>query len=173
MNPDNERQYTHGRTDMTGEHKLGDAGQLIVLALFLVVWILDSFFFKFTAFPNDHIILAVQILLGVIFLLAALYLARAGMRAAFGEVREPPSVIRTGPFKYIRHPIYLSEILFYLSLLMFRTSLAALFVWVLAIIFFISIARYEEKLLLARFGDDYKAYMKEAGMFCPKLGKKA
>ncbi len=169
MCPDTERKYTHGRTDMTGEHHWGDAGQIVILALFLAVWILDSFFFKFTAFPNDYIPLAVQILLGIIILLAALYLAQCAMRAAFGVVRDPPVVIRQGPFKLMRHPIYLSEILFYLSLLMLRTSLAALAVWVLAIIFFIIIARYEEKLLLARFGDDYKAYIKETGMFFPKL----
>ena len=171
MCPENERQYTHGRTDMTGEHKLGDAGQVVVLALFLTVWILDSFFFKFTAFPNDYIPLAVQILLGIIILLAALYLARSGMRTAFGVVREPPVVIRQGPFKLVRHPIYFSEILFYLSLLMFRTSLAVLAVWIIAIAFFVYISRYEEKLLLERFGDDYKAYMKETGMFWPKLTK--
>lgn len=172
MCPDTERQYTHGRTDMTGEHHWGDSGQLVVLILFLAVWILDSFFFKFTTFPNDYIHLAVQILMGIIILLAALYLARSGMRTVFGEVRETPRVIRQGPFKLVRHPIYLSEIIFYLALLIFRASLAAAFVWILAIIFFVVIARYEEKLLLARFGEKYKAYMKETGMYFPKLKRK-
>lgn len=171
MCPDTERQYTHGRTDMTGEHHWGDAGQLVILFIFLAVWILDSFFFKFSSFPNNYIPFAVQVVLGVIFMLAALYLARSGMRAAFGVVREPPVVIKQGPFKLVRHPIYLSEIMFYLSLLMFQTSLAALAVWIISIIFFIYISRYEEKLLLARFGDDYKVYMKEAGMFWPRLTK--
>jgi protein-S-isoprenylcysteine O-methyltransferase Ste14 len=163
--------YTHGREDLTGEHKLGDMGQLIILILFLAVWLLDSFFFQYTSFLNGYIPLAVQLTLGVILVLAAFSLARAGMKTVFGEVRETPVVIRQGPFRFIRHPIYLSEIMFYLGLLMFRTSLAAAFVWILAIVFFVVIARYEEKLLLARFGDDYRQYMKDVGMFLPRLAK--
>ena len=109
--------------------------------------------------------------LGVIILVLALYLARTGMKIVFGEVTEKPGVIRKGPFRFVRHPIYLSEILFYLGLLMFRTSLAAAFIWILAIVFFVYIARYEEKLLLARFGEDYRAYMREVGMYLPRLWK--
>jgi protein-S-isoprenylcysteine O-methyltransferase Ste14 len=161
----------HGRDDLTGEHKLGDAVQIVILVLFLSVWILDNFFFKFTAFLNNYIPLAVQISLGVIFLALALYIARSGMNIVFSEVRETPGVIRKGAFKFVRHPIYLSEILFYLGLLMFRTSLAAAFIWILAIVFFVFIAKYEEKLLLARFGEDYRAYMRDVGMYFPRLWK--
>lgn len=69
----------------------------------------------------------------------------------------------------VRHPIYNSEILFYLGLLLIRTSLAAAAVWIIAIGFLHYISKYEEKLLLARFGDDYKQYMKDVPMYFPKL----
>jgi hypothetical protein len=32
-----------GRTDLAGEHPFGDAYQLILLVLFLLIWGLDSF----------------------------------------------------------------------------------------------------------------------------------
>jgi protein-S-isoprenylcysteine O-methyltransferase Ste14 len=169
----NDEVQRHGREDLTGEHKLGDLGQLIIALLFIAVWILDSFFFKYTTFLNDYIPLAVQVPLGVIALAFALYMARAGMKIVFGEVQETPGVIRKGAFKLVRHPIYLSEILFYLGLLMFRTSLAALAVWIVAIVFFVFIAKYEEKLLLKRFGEDYRAYMKDVGMYFPRLWKRS
>jgi len=161
----------HHRDDLTGEHKFGDAGQLIIAILFLVVWILDSFFLKYTTFLNNYFPLAAQVPLGFVAILGAFFLARAGMKIVFGKVRENPGVIREGVFKVVRHPIYLSEILFYLGLLFFRTSLAAAVVWIIAIAFFTYISRYEEKLLLARFGDDYRQYMNEVGMFFPKPGK--
>ena len=132
MNTEN-RPVQHGREDLTGEHKSGDMGQLIIAVLFLVVWVLDSFVLHYTTFPDKYIPLPVQIILGVIFLAAAFYLARAGMKTVFGEVREKPGVIRQGVFSLARHPIYLSEILLYLGLLFFRTSLAAAFVWLIAI----------------------------------------
>ncbi len=158
-------------TTLQGNIKFGDAGQLIIAILFLVVWILDSFVLKYTTFLNNYFPLAAQIPLGFIAILGAFFLARAGMKIVFGEVRENPGVIREGVFKVVRHPIYLSEILFYLGLLFFRTSLAAAVIWIIAIAFLTYISRHEEKLLLARFGDDYRQYMKDVGMFFPKPGK--
>ena len=157
------------RDDLAGEHPFGDAGQLIIAIIFLVVWITDSFFFRYSTFLNKYIPLAVQITVGLILLLVSLIMARSGMKIVFGEFREKPEVIRNGIFGIVRHPVYLSEILLYLSLLIFRTSLAALAIWIIAIGFFHYISRYEEKLLLQRFGDEYRKYMKEVPMFLPKI----
>jgi protein-S-isoprenylcysteine O-methyltransferase Ste14 len=164
-----DRKVQRHRDYLTGEHVFGDAGQLILAILFIVVWIADSFFLKYTTFLNDYIPLAVQITLGIIMLLVAFYLARAGMNIVFSEVRETPGVIRKGVFGVIRHPIYNSEILFYLGLLFFRTSLAAAVIWIIAIGFLHYISRFEEKLLLERFGDDYKQYMRDVPMYFPRL----
>jgi hypothetical protein len=42
--------------DLTGEHPFEDIGQLIIAFLFLVVWITDSFFFKYSSFLNKYIL---------------------------------------------------------------------------------------------------------------------
>ncbi len=68
-------------------------------------------------------------------------------------------------------PIYLSEILFYLGLLILSLSLTAVGVWLAAIGFFHYISRYEERLLLARFGDEYKRYMENVPMWVPRFWK--
>jgi protein-S-isoprenylcysteine O-methyltransferase Ste14 len=161
------------RDDLAGEHRLADAGQLTVGLVFMAVWITDSFFFKYSSFLNNYIPMAVQISFGVIFLVISGYLARAGMKAVFGEVREKPSLVRKGVFGIIRHPIYLSEILLYLGMLFFSTSLAALGVWIIGIAFFHYISRYEEKILLAQFGDEYRQYMKDVPMYFPRLRRRA
>jgi len=97
------------------------------------------------------------------------YLAKTGLTMVFGEVREKPGIIRKGVFGIIRHPIYMSEILLYLGLLFFSTSLAAVGVWIIGIAFLHYISRYEEKLLLAQFGDEYRQYMKDVPMYIPRL----
>jgi protein-S-isoprenylcysteine O-methyltransferase Ste14 len=160
------------RDDDAGEHRLADAGQLTVFLVFMAVWITDSFFFKYSSFPNNYIPLAVQISFGVIFLIISGYLAMAGMKAVFGEVRESPVLVRKGVFAVIRHPIYMSEILLYLGMLFFSTSLAAVGVWVVGIAFFHYISRYEEKVLLAQFGDEYRQYMKDVPMYLPRLRRR-
>ena len=99
-------------------------------------------------------------------------MARKGLSIVFGEEREEPGVIRKSVFNLVRHPIYLSEMLLYLGFLMLSISLAAAAVWVVAIGFLHYISRYEERLLLARFGEDYEQYMREVPMWIPRFWKR-
>jgi protein-S-isoprenylcysteine O-methyltransferase Ste14 len=162
----------HQRDDLAGEHGLGDAGQLILACLFAVTWIADTFFFRYTTLLNQYVPLVVRIPSGVALLVLAGYLARTGLSIVFGEEREQPGVIRESVFNVVRHPIYLSEILLYLGFLMLSISLAAAAVWVVAIGFLHYISRYEERLLLERFGREYEQYMREVPMWIPRFWKR-
>jgi protein-S-isoprenylcysteine O-methyltransferase Ste14 len=159
------------RDDLTGEHAFGDAGQIILACLFVGVWIADTFFFQYTTFLNGYIPLGLRIPLGVLLFIISAYLARTGLAIVFGDRREKPAVIRKGVFGIVRHPVYLSEILFYLGLLMLSLSLAAAGVLGVTIVFLHYISRYEEKLLLARFGEDYAKYRQEVPMWLPRFWK--
>ena len=160
------------RDELTGEHLIGDAGQLFFFFLFGVVWVADTFFLQYTTFLNQYIPLIIRILVGAAFLFVSGYLAQRGLAIVFGEEQKNPTVIRKGVFNYVRHPIYLGEILLYLGLLIISISLAAAIVWVLTIGFLHCISRHEENLLLARFGKNYQKYMREVPMWIPRLRKK-
>jgi len=160
------------RDDLTGEHVVGDAGQIVLACLFAATWIADTFFFKHTTFLNQYVPLYVRIPSGVVLLVISGYLARTGMSIVFGEERGKPGVIRMSVFNVVRHPVYLSEILLYLGLLVLSISLAAAVVWIIAIGFLHYISRYEEKLLLARFCEEYEQYMREVPMWIPRLRKR-
>ncbi len=157
------------RDDLTGEHALTDVGQLILAVLFAGVWIADSFFFKATIFLNAYVPLAIRVPVGAILLVLSAFLARASLGIIFGETRPEPHVVRKGVFAVVRHPMYLSEILLYLGLFLISLSLMAGAVWLAAVGFLHYIARTEEKLLLARFEDEYAAYMREVPMWVPRL----
>ena len=159
------------REDLIGEHALGDAGQIVLACLFGVTWIADTFFFECTTFLNRYVSLGFRIPIGTVLLLLSGCLARTGLSIVFGEQRDEPTIIRKSVFGVVRHPIYLSEILFYLGLLMLSLSLTATGVWVAAIGFFYYISRYEENLLLARFGEEYKQYMQNVPMWIPRFRK--
>ena len=160
------------RSDLAGEHAAGDAGQIALACLFAATWILDSFFLNHTTFPNHYVSPGIRIPLGLVLLLLSAYLAGTGLSIVFGEKREDPGVIRKGVFSVVRHPIYLSEILLYLGFLMLSLSLAAACVWVITILFLHYISRYEEKLLLARFGEEYAQYMRQVPMWIPRLWRR-
>ena len=159
------------REDLTGEHPFGDGGQVLLACLFGVVWIADTFFFKYTTLLNGYIPLIARAPLAAFLLIVSGYLAKKGLAIVFGEKIEKPAVMRKSVFGVVRHPIYLSEILFFLGFLMLSLSLAAAAVWVVAIAFFHLIAKYEEKLLLPRFGEDYAKYMREVPRWLPRFWK--
>ena len=165
------RKHSH-RDDLTGEHKMGDAGQIMLACLFFAVWILDTFLLKYTTFLNYYVPLGVRIPIGVIFLVLSLILVKKGLSIVFGEERENPGVIRKGVFNIVRHPVYLSEILLYLGFIVLSISIASIFVWIIAFLFLHFISRYEEKLLLDRFGEEYERYVQEVPMWFPRLLKK-
>jgi len=158
--------------DLTGEYFASDAGQIILALLFSGTWITDSFFLEYTTFLNQYIPLAIRIPIGLVFLIISGYLSIKGHSIVFGKNREEPCVIKKGVFSIVRHPIYLSEILLYLGLLILNSSLAAAVVWIIGIGFLHYISKYEESLLLARFGKEYEQYMKEVPMWIPRLRKK-
>lgn len=165
------RESQRRRADLTGEHAAGDAGQVVLALLFLAIWASDTFVLKYTTFLNQHVPLPVRIVLGAALTVLSGYLARTSLAIVFGERRETPHVIRKSVYGVVRHPMYLSEIVLYLGLLMMSISLAAALVWAVAILFLRHISLYEERLLLARFGEDYEQYMREVPMLIPRLGK--
>ena len=160
-----------GRPDLIGEHKIGDAGQAIFAILFGLVYIADSFVFGFSTWLNEVVPNIIRVSAGIIVLILSGFFSLAGMRKVFNEVREKPEVIRRGVFSIVRHPVYLGEILLYMGFLFFSLSIASAFVWLLAVIFLYYISRYEEKILLDYFGDEYRTYMKEVPMWIPRISR--
>lgn len=160
------------RDDLTGEHGMGDAGQLFFAILFFGVCIADSFFLNYTTQLNQFVSDWIQNAFGIAILIISGYCAFNGLRIVFHEVRDTPSVIRKGVFGVVRHPIYLSEVLLYLGMFLLSMSLASLAVMLAATVFLYFLCRHEETLLLKRFGKDYEEYMQEVGMWLPRLKKR-
>jgi protein-S-isoprenylcysteine O-methyltransferase Ste14 len=154
---------------LTGEHRWGDKGQLILLVLFLGVWITDSFIFHYSTSLLEQVPNYIRVPAAGLVLIGGWYLARGGIKAVFGTARENPEVISTGVFRIVRHPIYTGAILFYLGTSLITMSIASAAFLLVIIAFYIRISRYEERILAEAFGNDYLEYKKNTGMLFPKL----
>ena len=81
-------------------------------------------------------------------------------------------LIISGPFAYVRNPLYVGNILLYLGLGIMSFALFP-YLQIVAIIFFLIqyyfIVSEEEKYLLEKFKDDYKDYRKNVPAFFPRL----
>lgn len=154
-----------------GEHPLGDVGQLVLFGLFLILWILDSFILHSSIFLADRIPLVIRLIILGAALAVAFYLFKSSHVVVSGG-RRPMTVVSSGAFRYVRHPLYLGSILIYFGFTVSTASLFCLGLLVVIFVFYNFIASYEEKLLEAKFGEPYVAYQKNTGKWVPHLGRK-
>ncbi len=84
--------------------------------------------------------------------------------------RKEHKLVTSGPYRWVRHPLYTVGSSMFIS---FGTMADNWFIIVLGILAFIGMAirtPKEEANLVAKFGDEYREYMKHTGRFFPKLG---
>lgn len=103
----------------------------------------------------------------LIFVYVLLYL-RSGF---FGET-EPKLdfLITKGPYRFCRHPLYLSFIIMILGIdLMFRSVMGIVFTLVSSIPSVVYRARIEEGLLKNKFGEEWENYADKVGFLFPRF----
>jgi len=99
---------------------------------------------------------------------------RVQARRTLGEYFSPVvrilpehELIRHGIYKHIRHPGYLGELLLYFSVPLLLHSLYGFLVMVFLIPFILYRIRVEEQMLIEKFGDEYRDYMRKSKRFIP------
>ena len=160
------------RKDLAGEHPAGDAGQILLIILFTAGLLIDKFILHTSILPPQSFPLYLRILISLPFFILSLILAISSHKTIFGKQRKELQVIKTGAFSIVRHPLYLSAILLYLGFIITTLSTIALSIWLIILMFYYHISRYEEKILIDKIGPKYRQYMNEVPMFIPRPYKK-
>jgi protein-S-isoprenylcysteine O-methyltransferase Ste14 len=78
-------------------------------------------------------------------------------------------LVRSGIYGYIRHPLYLSVFMLGTGIMLKDAAPIQLLLGTINLVALIITALIEEKEMIARFGDEYRQYMKETKMFIPWL----
>jgi protein-S-isoprenylcysteine O-methyltransferase Ste14 len=86
-----------------------------------------------------------------------------------GGIESTTTLVMQGVYKYIRHPLYSSLLLFGWGVFFKAPSLLGGVLVVATSVFLIFTAGVEEVENLCKFGDDYATYMKTTKMFIPFL----
>jgi protein-S-isoprenylcysteine O-methyltransferase Ste14 len=80
------------------------------------------------------------------------------------------SLITSGPYRFIRHPIYTAFLLILGSTLLISANWLIGLAWiVMTLLEVASRVRFEENLMLEFFGDQYREYMKKTGRLLPRI----
>lgn len=86
------------------------------------------------------------------------------------EIKENQKLITSGPYQYIRHPMYTAFLLLHIAIALITGNWFFAMIWVggLLVIFILRIHR-EEAMLIEQFGFEYEEYMKKTGRLFPKI----
>jgi protein-S-isoprenylcysteine O-methyltransferase Ste14 len=118
-------------------------------------------------------------IVGLVLEALSLWLFGAAIRAsrearlllAFDQ-KLPHSIVRQGPYRWVRHPFYTSYLIFWIGWAIAIWSPWALLPLTLtSVIYVIAALGEERKFARTPLAADYAAYRREAGMFWPVLGQ--
>jgi len=80
------------------------------------------------------------------------------------------ALITSGPYRFIRHPIYTAFLLILGSTLLVASNWLIGIAWIgMTILEITSRIRFEEALMVEYFGDQYREYRKKTGQLLPKI----
>ena len=94
----------------------------------------------------------------------------ARLRLAFDE-GAPRGLVTDGPYRYFRHPFYVSYVMFWAGWTLALWSLPALLPFVIVVTLYVIAARMEERKFAGTpMAAEYEAYRQRTGFFWPNLG---
>jgi protein-S-isoprenylcysteine O-methyltransferase Ste14 len=103
--------------------------------------------------------------------LRSLSIRRAFGKELFKSAAES-TLVTIGPYAYSRNPLYFSAIILFLGwFFVFRWTPIAIMA-VLFLVHFILVAKWEERELTQRFGDQYRDYKQQVPFFIPGRRRK-
>ncbi len=147
----------------TGEAPHNHTIQYGLLISFLIIWILDSFILRFTAYVYIMPFFF-NIFLGIPIIIAGLYLAS---RAHIVFETPEPQIVDTGLYSRVRHPMYLGSILVYVGFWVTTLSLLTLVPLFVVLLGYNYLASAEEHILTKKFGNEYLEYKKKVRKWIP------
>lgn len=83
------------------------------------------------------------------------------------EVRDDHRLVKHGPYKYIRHPIYTGTIIAVIAIPIFTSSIVGFVLALLSIPLFEHRIKNEEMMLIEEYGDEYREYQESTWKLVP------
>jgi len=85
------------------------------------------------------------------------------------SIREQHDLIRSGPYRAVRHPIYTGLLLAIMATVLIVGEFRALLAFAIVLASFYLKARKEDAWLAREFGETFESHAKQTGMFLPRF----
>jgi protein-S-isoprenylcysteine O-methyltransferase Ste14 len=158
------------RRGLGSEHPLCDKVQLLMVIMFFVVWgidFLDFFMFDYSTVIFQALTFPPLLIVTILSLILSSYLVSKSHKAVLEQVQDPPQLVDSGVYAWVRHSMYLGTLLFCLAFIFISGSLVSIGIWIAFFVFYDRMATYEEKSLVEILGEPYIAYQKRVAKWLP------
>jgi protein-S-isoprenylcysteine O-methyltransferase Ste14 len=135
-------------------------------SIFLIVLLNSDIWFK-DPFSILQLISWALLIFSLYFAITGFILLRNMGKPQGGNFENTSVIVKTGLYKYIRHPLYLSLLVGGTGAMMKNPATIQLLLGLLNLVSIWITARIEEDEMIAKFGEEYRMYMKETKMFIP------
>ncbi len=166
-----------GETKNFRENK-AKMGTMIFLFLVAQIWVIGSFiyiydpsYFEWTRYPIPPWARWLGMIITVFGMIlefsTQIYLGRNYSTTL--HISEEQTLVTSGPYRYVRHPMYTALIMVGIGLGWLSTSWYFLLPFLATGIVIAFRIRREEEAMIEKFGNEYIQYAKETGRFFPKI----
>jgi len=108
----------------------------------------------------------VEMTIALVILFIGMSLVVAGWKKVYFAKN---SLVTDGIYDYMRHPQYTGILLITFSMIIHWPTFITLILFPVIVIMYYSLAKKEEKEMVAKFGQDYQIYKNKVPMFIPKI----
>ncbi|HDY75996.1 MAG TPA: isoprenylcysteine carboxylmethyltransferase family protein [Candidatus Marinimicrobia bacterium] len=133
----------------------------------LIVWNISCWFRD--PFSIQQIISWTILAISTVLAAHGFYLLKTVGKAQARIMENTRRLVEVGAYRYIRHPLYASLILFGWGVFFKGADLLSIALVSMATVLWFLSARYEERFNIDRFGEEYSQYMERTKMFIPFL----
>ncbi len=127
---------------------------------------LTAFFLPHMVAPPNEVLTIIRISGSVLFVMGMLIFLVCALQVYLGKLLKR-GVATKGLYTIIRHPQYLGLGLAALGLAIMWPRFLTLTLFAIMLFLYYILAKDEERRMINRFGESYRAYMKRTGMFLP------
>jgi len=138
-------------------------------AIGLILYLLSPPWWTWTHFPLGEWVQWIGIIVSIppIFFLIWVHRHLDTQWSIALEFQEDHRLITSGPYKRIRHPMYLGIFIYTIGLILISSDLLVLLFFGFSILVNYRRIPEEEQMMIDEFGDEYREYMKHSGKLVP------
>jgi protein-S-isoprenylcysteine O-methyltransferase Ste14 len=89
------------------------------------------------------------------------------------QIKEGHQLVRSGPYAILRHPIYTGVLLAVAGTALALGEWRGVLAFCILLVNYVIKARKEERILAARFGEDFRRHQRQTGFLVPRLSAKS